>query len=301
MDRRTVALGIAAAGAVAAAVIVALPNHQSSRRTALVSYVDAVDGVQARMKYSLTNVLEAYRTFATSKTITPSEQTRLERAERTLTKLRRRLASIASPPDAHVLRLRLLRLVALETAIAREVNELARFVPPYATALAGLHTAASVLARRLASTQPPQPHVVKGTKKQIAQAQAAFATASATAATAEADSVATYDEAVAKALRELRPLSPPPALAPAYRAQLQGLEATVAAGQLLVAELRKKNRSQVQTLGRAFTNASRQSQSLPAQRAEIAAVKTYNARVRRVGALELAVQKEAARLSNSPT
>jgi hypothetical protein len=60
-----------------------------------------------------------------------------------------------------------------------------------------------------------------------------------------------------------------------------------------------KNRSNVPQLGRSFTLATLRSQGVPAQRAEIAAVKAYNARVRRFTAAAGAVQREVARLQQS--
>ena len=49
-------------------------------------------------------------------------------------------------------------------------------------------------------------------------------------------------------------------------------------------------------LNRRFTEASRLSASVPAQKAEIAAVKAYNARVRAIGRAQSAIQLEIVRL-----
>lgn len=250
------------------------------------------------MNYSLSKVLAAYRAFAHEKTTTPQTRAQLVRADATLKLLGRQLAALPAPPDALHLRADVLRLVAREAEITHEVSLLARFAPPFSASLGRLHRAGAALGRSLAAIRPPTPHVVRGTKKQIAQAQAAFAVASDQSAAAEADAVDAYDAAVAATLARLHRLLAPPALEPALRSEVRGLTATHDAGKRLAAALRLTNRSQVPELGRAFTIATRTAQSIPAQLAEIGAVKAYDARVRRLTSAATAVQHEIARLQS---
>lgn len=296
---RTIALGLAAAGAVAAAIVVSLPHHQSARHRALVAYIQNVDATEARMNYSLTKVFAAYQAFAHSKTITARTRAQLAQAETTLTTLRRKIAAIPAPTDAAQLRGDVLRLVGGEAKITHEVDLLARFSPRFSALLGRLQHAASTLGRKLAAIQPPTPHTIRGTKTQIAQAQAGFASASARAAAAQADAVTAYDGVVSSVLEAMRELSAPPVLAPALRSEVNGLVATNDAGKRLAATLRQSKRSDVSTLARAFTVATRSSQTLAAQRTEVAAVKAYNARVRSLGADAVAVQREIARLQQT--
>jgi hypothetical protein len=298
-SRRTIVLGLAAAGAVAAAIIVSLPHHQSARHRAVVAYIKNVDAIEGRMSYSLTKVVAAYRAFSHSKTISAQTRAQLAHAETTLATLRDRIAAVPAPRDAVRLRADVLRLVGGEAAITHEVDLLARFSPSFSASLARLHAAASTLGRSLAAVKTPTPHTIRGTKKQIAHAQAAFTAASDQAASAQADAVTAYDTVVAQVLARMRRLSPPPVLAPALQGEVNGLVATHRAGKRLAATLRQKNRSQVSVLARAFTVATRSAQTVAAQRAEIAAVKAYDARVRTLGGDAAAIQKEIARLQQS--
>lgn len=248
------------------------------------------------MNYSLTKVFAAYQAFAHNKTISPRTRAQLAQAEKTLTSLRKQIAAVPAPPDAVQLRADVLRLVGGEATVTHEVNLLARFSPSYSASLAQLQAAAAKLGHTLSAIQPPTAHSIRGTKKQIAQAQAAFTAASDQAASAQADAVAAYDVVVAHVLTRMRRLSPPHVLAPALRYEVNGLIATHRAGERLASTLRQKNRSHVSQIARSFTIATRSSQTVAAQRAEIAAVKAYNARVRSLGADAAAVQKEIARL-----
>jgi hypothetical protein len=118
-------------------------------------------------------------------------------------------------------------------------------------------------------------------------------------AAAQADAVDAYDAALIPVLRAFRRLHPPKALAPADAAQIRALEATRTTGARLSAGLRSTNRAGVPALGRAFTLASRVSQSVAAQRAEIRAIKAYNARARAITAAAGRVQAEVARLQRT--
>ena len=97
MDRRTVALGIAAAVAVGAALIVTLAGRSpaSPKHKAVAAYIKDVDQIQQQLQAQLTRTVKAYRTFATagtsSKTLTPQ----LLQAELTLQRLRRRIVGAA--------------------------------------------------------------------------------------------------------------------------------------------------------------------------------------------------------------
>jgi hypothetical protein len=88
-------------------------------------------------------------------------------------------------------------------------------------------------------------------------------------------------------------------MAPFYASTLHSLEATRAAGAKLVAELRRKNRTNVVKLSRELSIAARLSQTVAAQRSEIAAVKAYNARVRSLAAMETKIKAEVSRLQGT--
>jgi hypothetical protein len=297
-NRRTIALGLAAAGAVTAAIVVSLPHHESPQRAAVSKYIVGVDGVEAGMTYPLSRVLEAYREFA-SGTSTPKVAGRLEQAQQTLTRLDRRVAALPAPPQAAHLRALLLRLLAAEAAITAEVKSLASFAPRYRDSLVVVQRASLRLAKQLGAIEAPTPHSVHGTAGQVAAAQAAFVAASTRAAAAQATVLRAYDATLVRTVRTLHRIVPPPVFRPAFESQVAAFEATAAAGERLAAELDRPVRTGVAQLERAFSLASRRAQTLAAQREEIAAVRAYNARVRAVAGMQAAVTHELARLSQS--
>jgi len=270
-------------------------GKKSGPSAAVAAYIKSVDGVQQQMRLPLTHLLTAYRSFSTQ-IGDPRKQAPLTAAERTLRTLELRLAALPAPPAATELRRLLAQLVRADDGVAVEIEDLARFMPRFHQVIGVTALASRQLGRTLATATPPTPHTVRGTAKQIAAARAAFAAAATRAAATQADAVDAYDRVVALALRGLRTLRPPPVMAPAYRTQVQTLAATDLAGAALAQGLRKQNRAGVPQLSRRFTEASRLSGSIAAQRAEIAAIKAYDARVRTIGNVQARIQREVSRL-----
>ena len=297
MDRRTLGLGIAAAVAVGAVVAVTISHHRKhTPRDAVAAYLSQVNGIQDDLRYPLTKVEVAYRTFDSGQTLDASQAEQLRTAQQTLLKVQRRLAHLTPPPEGRRLRRLLLRLVGHEASITHEVALIAAFLPGFEAALRTVHGASAQLGASLAKIHPPAAHSLRGTKKQVVAAQKAFATNSRRAASAQADAIRAYDARIAVGLRQLSMLNPPPAFAPELRSQRFTLKTTREAGARLVAGLQSPNRSDVARLGRAFTVASRHSQAISQQRAEIAAVRAYNGRVRTIGDDAVAVRAEVTRL-----
>jgi hypothetical protein len=294
MDRRTVALGVAAALAVAAALVVTLTGRSSGspKHKAVAGYIQAVNQAQLQMHTQLTKTVKAYADFqrgnVPAKTLTPE----LAASESTLRRLGRTLAAIPAPPEAKHLRVLLGRLTVAEVAIAHEVAQLAAFARPYAALLRQAKLAAAVLSHALGAVKTPTPHKIRGTKAQVKKAQAAFLAAANAAAGRQADAVDAYDAKITIIERRLRRLDPPAVMRPANNGQIRTLEASRVAGAALSAELRKTNRSRVPVLGRRFTLAARIAGSVSAQRAQIAAIKAYNRRVRGIGTLQGEIRQE---------
>jgi hypothetical protein len=301
-DRRTVALGIGAAGAVAAAAIVTLANHSSGpskQRAAVTAYITRVNDLEQRMQTPLAHVLTAYRDFTHRGSKTRDSAGELGRAEGTLRKLEARIEAIEAPPEAKRLRALLLTLVAAERQVTHEVDELAIFTPRYTRALAAARKAGVELGKALAATNVPQPHALRGTQAQIAAAQRAYAAEAAGAAAHQAGAISAYDGAIRTVTARLRRLTPPPAFAPAFRAQLEAFKVSAGSGDALAAALLKSDRSNVAVVGRRFTSSARIAQSLTAQRAEIGAIKAYNRRARAIGTAASNVRTEVQRLNRT--
>jgi hypothetical protein len=298
MDRKTVALGIAAAVAVAAALTVTLAGRSpaSPKHKAVATYINAVDRIQQQMQAQLTKTVKAYRAFANgsapSKTLTPQ----LLQAEQTLESLNRRIVALPAPAPAKHLRVLLIQLTDSEVSTAHEIGRLSAYAPQYSALLKQAKTAGAVLSHDLAAVKPPTAHKIRGTKAQVLKAQAEFAAAASAAAAHQAEAIDVYVAKIAALKARLRKLRPPLVMTPSYRTELQTLEASRRSGLALALELRKANRSHVALLGRKFTLAARLAGSVSAQKAQIAAIKAYNVRARSIGTLQGKIQQELAKL-----
>lgn len=298
-DRRTVVLGIGAAAAVAAATTVALAKHHddvSPERAAVTAYIERVNEIQKQMRVPLARVLLAYRHFADPAATTQDVPKELTDAAATLEALDRKLRAEPSPPQARVLRGRLIALVDGQAAVTREVRLMATFSSPYAAALRDARRANAHLSTALRRIEVPRAHALKGTRKQVLEAQRAFRAAASRAARRQADAIEAYVRAVDGIEARLRRLVPPEVLAPVHDAQIRAFRRTHDTGSALATELRKAQRGDVETLGRRFASSSRVAQATSVQRAEIAAIERYNARARALSTTALQVRKELARL-----
>ncbi len=297
-NRRTVALGLAAAAAVAAAVLVTVTGRGSSESKAhrsVSAYIKEVDGVQQQLRVRLTPLLTAYRDVGTQKPGKNVERN-VQDAEKTLAVLERRLARLQPPPEAARLHRLILQLLAADRRVAHELAQLTVFAPRFRAALAVAGTAGSRLSAALAAARPPTPRAVRGTPAQIAHARAAYRTAALASAVAQSDAVLAYCRELGRVLMKLRALRPPPVMAPALRTQMNALVATRHAGLQLGKELRKTNLVNVPVLSRRFSVAARAAGSVASQRAEIAAIKAYNARVRETASIGGRIRDEVTRL-----
>lgn len=301
LDKRTVALGVAAVAAVAAAVVVTVYNHGSDgspQRRDVTAYIQRVNAIQTTMHAPLARVMLAYRDFTGSSLGPPKANIlpELKDAAATMTKLNRRLAAVPAPPEARKLRTKLLALVAAQAAVTREVGGLASFAPAFGRELRRANEANAVLGAALRAIPVPKGHRVRGTKAQILAAQRAYRVQAHAAASAQADAIDAYDASLARVVARLSELRPPHVLEPGYRAQLRAFRSTRAAGARLAAGLRTNRQSDLAQLGRNFVASSRIAETTAAQRAQIAAIKRYNARARAISSAALDVQNELARL-----
>jgi len=98
---------------------------------------------------------------------------------------------------------------------------------------------------------------------------------------------------------KLRAIDAPPLLEPVRTAQLTTLTRLRSRGADLAAALRKRRAREVARLVQAFQAAARTGDTVAAQRARIAAVRAYNARVAHVSRLAALVQRERDRLDRN--
>lgn len=301
LDKRTVVLGVAAAAAVAAAVVVTVYNHGSNgspQRRDVTAYIQRVNAIQTSMHAPLARVMLAYRDFTGGSLGPPKPNIRpeLTAAAATMTKLNRRLAAVPAPPEARQLRTKLLTLVAAQAAVTREVGGLATFSPAFGRELRKANKANAVLGAALRAIPVPKTHRIRGSKAQVLAAQRAYRVQAHAAASAQADAIDAYDASLARVISALSELRPPHVLEPGYQAQLRAFRTTRAAGARLAAGLRSNRQTDLARLGRNFVASSRIAESEAAQRAQIAAIKRYNARARAITTAASDVQNELARL-----
>lgn len=301
LDKRTVVLGVAAAAAVAAAVVVTVYNHGSNgspQRRAVTAYIQRVNAIQTSMHAPLARVMLAYRSF-TGGGIGPAKQKlvpQLAAAAATMDKLNRRLAAVPAPKEARTLRAKLLALVSAQAAVTREVASLVAFSPGFSAALRGANQANAVLGAKLRAIPVPRARRIRGSKKHVRAAQRAYRVQAQAAASAQADAIDAYVSSLARTIAELAALKPPSVLKPGYDAQLRAFRATRAAGARLSSHLRSANRGDIARLGRDFVTSSRIAQTIAVQKAQIAAIKRYNARARAINTAAAGVQSELLRL-----
>jgi len=274
-------------------------NDAAARRQAVTLYVNRVNATERQMRVPLLEMAKAYRGFSTRPAKLALARPRLLKAERTLRALDRRLGTADTPPDAAVLNSLLLQLVGAEVGLAHEVNQLAAFLPRFTAALRPFAPANAKLSAALTAAHVTPPKLVRPTAKQVKVARAAYKSALARAAAQQAAALDAYARSASDVAARLRALDPPPAMAPALETEVATLGRIDRSAVALAAALRQGKQADVTRLNRAFAEASRSGNSLSAQRAEIAAVKAYDARVRAIGALALRVDRERARLQRA--
>lgn len=269
-------------------------SSNTAKRKAVTQYIERVDTVEQELRFPLLKIERTYRDFSAHPGTMKKFAPQFANAEATLRTLQTRLRLIDPPPDAQRLRTLLLGLIGAQAGLAHELTLLVNFLPAFGNALRPLAAADSQLKKSLAAVAVPAPKPVK--RAQLKAAQAAYKQAVAAAAAGQAAAINTYMREVAKVEAGLRRLRPPPAMAPAYRTQVATLGRVRLTGTALVTALERKQYARVGALDRSFQQAAATSTSLAAQRAQIAAVKAYNARVKAVGSLALRVDGERARL-----
>lgn len=296
--RRTIILGVIAAAAVTAAVLASFTGRSSESKAhkQVAAYIDDVNKIQSSMTLPFARVRAAFRQFSVKPRGGAGQARQLAAAERTLRTLRRRLSALGAPAPAVKLRRLLIRLADAEAGIAHEVRGLATFMPMLSADLSASRSAAAALQKALAAVPRPQAKSVRGSAKKIARAKADYAAKADAAAAAQADALTMYEAKVTHVIERLRSLRPPAVMRPTYDAQLRALVATRAAVAHLAAELRKRDRSRVPQLNRRIQVAARLAASINAQRAQIAAIKLYNARVKSTESLQVEIRSEFLRV-----
>lgn len=259
----------AAALVVLSLVLAGCGGRGDNRSKAVGTYIDQVNLIAAKLQAPFTTATNAGQALAAKGVDPAAAAPKLRAAAKRIDALRVKLAAIEAPLEAKLLRMLLLRLTGEEAALTREVAALAAFLPTYSETLQPLDGARKQLAKTIGAKRP---------------------------AAKQADALDAYSAALEEVLDGLRQLRPPPVAASEYRTQTATLVRVRAAADALSQALRKQRAAAIPKLVHEFEVASLSNQTLVAQRARIASIRAYNARVRGLGTLLRRVDRERARL-----
>jgi hypothetical protein len=294
-----VAVGARLRGCLALGLLVSVAgcgqSSSSPQRAALAAYVTRVDRIESALNGPLAHVTTAGVDFmltrqaqsgspkhgATSAPSYAAEEHALQRALSRIHTLRRELAATTTPAIARHLRRMLLELIDGQARLTHQVALLVAFLPHFDTLLAELGPATQGLNSAL--------------RKRTA------ATRSAIAASDAAKTVALhrFKASVDSIVRRLRTLRPPAASEPNYTTQLKSLEGMSAAAGGLATAIKSHALKRVRPLLVAYDRAATRDQSLGAQKAEIAAVRAYDAEAAAFNTLQGDIQAELRRIEKA--
>ena len=255
----------------AVAALLLLSGCGSSKHAATTRYVKQVNAVMADMRAELGTVAAVngrFSSHANLRLLAPQ----LARSERTLATFAARLAALHPPPEAKPVAATLARYVALSRSLVDELHQFAVFIPGFGAAI-----------------------------KQADRAAAAFRRAAHTVKTppAEVTVVSTYAAGLEAPLSALRRLAPPDVLRPTYDSEVHVLLATRATALELAAALGARKTITARALVVQLSRDAAGNGSIATQRAEIAAVRAYDAKVADIYRLERRAQQQLVRLRTS--
>jgi hypothetical protein len=262
-----------------ALVLVALPaalagcgggDDGKERREAVAEYIRAVNTTQQRFASVYGGADGALRAFGAKGTMGGKTADELAAAAATMRDVRGALVRIEPPAEGRKLHGQLLLLLDLQTRLTRDLSQMARYLPSASAALRSAELARAKLQQSLerSSTVPGQ-------------------TAAARA----------YSDDIEEALGDLQGLTPPPVLATWHKGQAKLLRTSSQLGDGLAAGLESGDREQIEGVLRRFQGASRDAAAVA--RAQVLAVRSFNARVKTQRALVRKIVQEQRRLDRT--
>jgi hypothetical protein len=249
---------------VAATVVIAGCGANHDKRNAVNAYFDRVDAVQLQVRLQTAPIENAFAKFSTVHN-SKSETRALVRAdamlEATLVKLKR----VRPPADARQVHADLVQLYGLEAGVAHELVAMTRFVPRYDAALTALKPAHVTLLSRLKTA--------KGWQKIAAAFEG-------------------YRVSLAGVLAQLRRLSSPTTLRPAFAGEGAALSRSIALCASIETALEKHDAKRTAAGITALSGLGTQTSAARVQRQMTAAAKAYNARLARIASLNARIGRE---------
>lgn len=277
---------VLAAGAASAAGC----GSQPSQRPAAARYIRQAAAIETALATPLAEVTQSGTDFAQAQsghaTVlarlgSGSAEPTLRRASGQIESLRRRLAEIPAPAQVTRLRTLMLELIDLQERTTRQVALLVAFEPRFGAELRPLGPATQRL------------------ELALSQRSAYGAAAVAAAYSTKAAALRSFQASVDAVIGRLHRLQPPTVSKPGYRAQLQALTGMSTSAGDLASSLANGPQGNVGQLLRNFDRAALSTQTKAVQKAQIAAVRAYDAQAARMSTLTAEIDRERQRLVNT--
>jgi hypothetical protein len=272
------------------AVALAGCGQAGSGRPLVAAYVRHVQRLETQLQTPLRAVGRAGSVFSSETSgrstglgglAVAANEASLRAALHQMVALRVKLSAAPAPLAAVHLRTLVLRLADRQLALTREVAQLVLFLPSFNDAIAPLAAATRSLQQVLSQGGAVPSSSVTAVYTQRAVALRGFAS---------------HVRAIAGRVRRLRP---PPVSVPAYRSQLASLTGMRQAADALAGALESQQTGRVAPLLVAFDRAATLNQTTAAQRAQIAAVDSYNRQVRALKQLVDQIDRERFRIDRT--
>jgi hypothetical protein len=272
-----------------AAALAGCGSSHSSQRSAVAGYIRKLDRIEVQLKAPLAAVTHAGTQLAASprratllgNLAQASNQQALASALQRIRALETRLRAVAYPAPARHLRSLVLTLTAGEADLTQQLRLLSRFLPRFGAALTPLGPATLTLERVLSQ-------------------RSAYGTAAVAALfAAKAKALRGFEATAAHIAARLDRLHPPRVSIPEYRAELMSLHGMSATSGRLATALAGGAPGNVSSLLNAFDRAAAATHTPAVARAQIRAIKAYNASTARLSGLSQAIASERLRLSNT--
>jgi hypothetical protein len=260
--------------------------HANSQRAQVAAYVSRVNRIESALARPLATVSRVSvrvsdRRSAPAGVGVGESERQLTQALDQIRAQEERLSALPPPPSAARLRTLLLRLSSDEAHLTAQLKLLIVFPPRFAAVVAPLGPALRQLERALSVRQAPG----------AAAVSAVYA--------AKANALRHFQAITAMIVSRLRRLTPPDASKPGYRAQLRSLREMGASAGRLAGALASGAPGDVRPLLVDFDRAALATRTLPVQKAQIAAIRAYDAQTRRLSTLSAEVARERLRLVRS--
>jgi hypothetical protein len=281
---RTPVLGIL--GLTLVAALAGCGTHSSSQRTQVASYVSGVNRIESALSRPLATVtrvsvkVSSRRSTLARAGLAVSEQ-QLTQALEQIKAQEERLHELPAPASATRLRTLLLKLGSEEAELTTQLKLLIDFLPRFTRVVTPLGPALTQLERTLSVRQAPG----------AAAVSAVYA--------AKARALRSFQATTTMIIARLRLLTPPDVSKPAYRAQLTSLRGMGASAGRLADALASGAPGNLRPLLVDFDRAALATRTLLVQKAQIAAIRSYDAQTRQLSTLSEDVARERLQLVSS--